>query len=457
MLKRIITIIMVCLFSVTAFNVLAETDQFPEISASAYVLYNPDNDEIVSGKNENAKMYPASLTKMMTALTVLDLCDDLDQTITVSENAVTSLYGTQSSTARLKIGEKITVRNMLYLMLLPSGNDAANALAEHFCGSNIDFANEMNKKAKEIGMYNSSFCNPHGLHDKNHYTTATDLAILSDNFIANEQLYKIAKCVEFTMPQTNLQVERPIRSTNYMLINKSGYYYPYATGLKTGNTDAAGRCLAASAEKDGKKFICIFLDVPEVWNRNGMVRTDFLEAAELFKYAFSNYETVKIANKGDLIERLPVSQTFSKKVELVLENDVHATLPKGTDVSNINVKFTPENLLDDNTVKSPVISGDVLGQAQYILDNKIIGKETVVAKKTVKPSKLIVFWDTVDLYVYIILAVLAFIILLFVFMIIRKKIILYKRKKAKERRLERQRRMFEDFQKREPQNYFKMD
>jgi len=457
MIKKLITIILVCLLFTTPVFANTNNDQFPEVSAAAYVLYNPDNDEVVEGKNENTKMYPASLTKMMTALTVFDLCQDLDETITVSENAVTSLYGTQSSTAKLKIGEKITVKNMLYLMLMPSGNDAANALAEHFCGSNIDFAEKMNQKAKEIGMNNSNFVNPHGLHDQNHYTTATDLAILSDFFIQNEELYKIAKCVEFTMPQTNLQVERPIRSTNYMLINKSGYYYPYATGLKTGNTDSAGRCLAASAEKDGKKFICIFLDVPEVWNRNGMVRTDFLEAAELFKYAFDNYETVKVAQKGTKIKSYEVSQTFSKKVDLVLNDDIYATVKKGTDFSSVSINFVEDSKIQNSIVNSPVVSGDVLGNAEYVLNNKIIGSQTVVAKNTVNPSKLIVFWKTIDLYVYIVLIIIGLLILTFILLIIRKNFILYKRRKAKERRLERQRRKFQEFQTRAPQDYFKMD
>ena len=230
MFKKIVVIFLASFLFLQPVFAETKTDQKPQVSASAYVLYNPDNDEVVEGKNENVKKYPASLTKMLTALTVLELCEDLDkEVITVSENAVTSLYGTQSSTAKLKIGEKFSVRQMLYLMLLPSGNDAANALAEHFCGDNRSFAKKMNEKAKEIGMLNSNFSNPHGLHDDNHYTTARDLAVLADAYMQNELLYDIAKCIDYTVPKTNLQAERQIRTTNFMRIEGSGYYYAYAT------------------------------------------------------------------------------------------------------------------------------------------------------------------------------------------------------------------------------------
>ncbi len=458
MFKKIISIITLCLFFAVPVSADTQEIEKPEITASAYVLYNPDNDEVVDAKNENTKMYPASLTKMLTALTVMDLCENLEsEIITVSENAVTSLYGTQSSTAKLKIGEKFTVKQMLYLMLLPSGNDAANVLAEHFCGDNSSFALKMNEKAKEIGMTSSNFCNPHGLHDDNHYTTAVDLAILADAYIQNETLYNIAKCIEYTVPATNLQAERQIRTTNYMRIENSGYYYSYATGLKTGNTDNAGRCLAASAEKDGVTYICILLDVPEKWLRSGYVRTDFLEAVDIFKYAFQTYETVKIADKGQVVANLPVYETFSKKVDLCLNKDVYATLPKGTDLSELKIVFTPNSLVEEKFLASPVTEGEILGNAKLVLANTVIGNCETVAVKSVKSSGLIVFWHTIDLYVYIVLGIFAFLIVALGLLIIRRNIILYKRKKEKEKRIERRRQMFEKFQKQEPYNYFKMD
>ncbi len=458
MFKKFITALWIICFFSLSLNVIAETEEKPNITSSAYVLYNPDNNEMVDSKNAHVKMYPASLTKMMTAIVVTDLCDDLDEEkVTVSENAVKSLYGTGSSTANIKIGEIFTVKQLLYLMLLPSGNDAANAIADHYNSNGINFIEKMNDKAKELGMNDTNFVNPHGLHDDNHYTTAADLSILADEYMKDTLLCEIARCNEYTVPQTNLQGERVIRSTNYLKIPKSSYYYEYATGLKTGNTDKAGRCLAASAEKGGVKYICILLDTPEAWNKYGLIRTDFQEATEIFKYAFNTYECVKIADKDKIVSDLPVYETRNKRVDLVLKQDIFATLPKGTDLSGLRIDFTPINLLEGGFADSPVKAGTSFGEAKLILDNKVLGACEVVALENVEPNKLIVFWHKIDFYVFLVVGIIAFLIIMFVLLIIRKKVVLYKRRKAKEKRELHRKRLQEAFDKQAPYNYFKMD
>ena len=457
MFKKIIVLICVILFSFLVLTVTAESEK-PTITANAYVLYNPDNNEIVESKNHDKRMYPASLTKMMTALAVTRLCDNYSERITVSENAIKSLYGTSSSKAGILTGEIITVEQMLYLMLLPSGNDAAYALAEHFSNKGKDFVSYMNELAISIGMKNSHFVNPHGLHDENHYTTAEDLAILADEFLSVPRLCKIAKCTEFTMPQTNLQFERPIRSTNYLIRDDvSRYYYKYATGLKTGYTDDAGKCFAGSAEKDGERYIVILLSVPEVWDRYGLVRTEFLEATELFKYAFSNYECVKISKKDTVLDTLPVFETRNKTVDLVFKNDNFATIPKGTDLNKIKIDFTPQNLMDGNIVDSPVNKGDSFGVAKLTLENRVVGECEVIALNTVEPNSLIVFWHTIDLYVFIFLGIVGFLIFVFCVIVIRKQIVLYRRRKMREKREQNRKRLEQEFLQRDPYNYFKMD
>lgn len=457
MFKKIFALICIALFSVFCFTVSAESIK-PTITASAYVLYNPDNDEIVESKNHNKRMYPASLTKMMTALAVTKLCDDYNEKITVSENAIKSLYGTSSSKAGILQGEIITVEQMLYLMLLPSGNDAAYALAEHFTNKGKDFINYMNELAKSIGMNNSNFVNPHGLHDENHYTTAADLAILADAFMCVPKLCEIVKCTEFTMPQTNLQVERPIRTTNYLLRDDiTRYYYKYATGLKTGYTDDAGKCFAGSAEKNGVKYIVILLSVPEVWDRYGLVRTDFLEATELFKYAFSNYECVKIAKSGTVLESLPVFETRNKTVDLGIKKDIFATILKNTDLNKIKIDFKPQNLMDGNMVNSPVNKGDSFGVAKLMLENRVVGECEVLALETVEPNALIVFWHKIDFYVYLILGIIGFLVFTILALVIRKQLILYRRRKLREKREQNRKRLEQEFLKRDPYNYFKMD
>lgn len=459
MFKKITTVICVIICLAQVFSVAAESStEKPQITAEAYVLFSPNKNEIVDSKNLDKKMYPASLTKMLTALVVMDMCSDLDaEKITVSENAVNSLYGTGSSNADIKPGEVFTVRQMLYLMLLPSGNDAANALAEHFDTEEKSFVTAMNDKAKAIGMKDSNFVNPHGLHDDNHYSTARDLAVLADAYMNVPLLYDIAKCNEYTVPQTNLQVERSIRSTNFLKKSDSNYYYEYATGLKTGNTDKAGRCLAASAEKDGVTYICILLNVPIYWDKSGMVRADFLEAKSVFEYAFGIYENIKVASKGQKLTQVSVYETDGLNVDIGLSNDVYATLPSGTNISDIKFDYKLDALRTDGLADSPVNKGDKFGKTDIILNNRIIGSCDLVALQDVEPDSLIVFWHAIDFYVYLVLGIICFFIILFTSLIMRKKIIVYKRKKSKQKRLERRRKMYEDFQKREPTDYFKMD
>lgn len=455
MFKRILIFFLTLL--IFAFSITVSAAEKPNITSKAYVLYNPDSDQVIESVNGDTKMYPASLTKMLTALVACEMCEDFNAVATVSENAIKSIYGTGSSKAGLLIGEQVTIRQLLYLMLLPSGNDAANVIAEYFCGNNEKFAKKMNQKAKEIGMKNSHFVTPHGLHHDDHYTTAKDLALLADACLEVEILREIANCVIFDMPATNMQPEREIKTTNFLKIEGSGYYYEYANGLKTGYTDIAGRCLASSAQKDGQRFICILLDCPEVWQGKNYIRCEFLEAAEVFEYAFENFEYVKIAEKGTQIGEIPVYETFNKKASIVLKNDVFATLPKGINLSDLQFNYTLDNLNEDELLLPNITEGDSVGTASVSLKGNLLLETTVVSGNTVTSNWWLKFWYKIDFYVYLTLIIIIGIFVLFTFFIIRKRIILNKRRKEKLRRMERRRKMEAEFAQREPYNYFKMD
>ncbi len=459
MFKKIIAVFFVLILICSPFTVGAQDSEKPEITATAYVLYNPDNNEIVESKNQNSKMYPASLTKMMTALVVMDLCKDLDkEKVTVSEHAIQSLYGTGSSTANIRKGEIFTVRQLLNLMLIPSGNDAANALADHYTTDQRDFVNLMNEKANKLGMKGTHFVNPHGLHDANHYSTAKDLAILADAYMNVKVLYNIANTTEYKVPTTNLQAERYIRTTNYMKTkDKERYYYSYSTGLKTGYTKSAGRCFAGSAEKNGEKFILISLNTPEVWDRYGLVRTEFLEAAEYFEYAFDKYDYFNVAKTNQKVLSLPVYETRDERVDLGLKNNIFATLPKDTDLNKITIDFKPQKLVENKYANSPVKKGDSFGIAKIMLDGKILGECEVVALESVSADGLLVFWHKIDFYVYLILGILGFIVFVVILLIVRKYIVLYMRKKRRQERELRRQKQKEAFLESEPYDYFKMD
>ena len=188
-------------------------------------------------------------------------------------------------------GEQFTVDQLLHVLLIPSANDAANVLAEHVSGSIINFANLMNEKAKEIGLKNSNFTNPSGLHDENLYTTAYDLSLLGRYAMRFDKFREIVKTTSYSLPATNIhpQNDRNFSISNLLLDNtNSNYYYEYATGVKTGFTDPAGDCLIASAKKDGIEFIAVCLNGGYL--SNGL-REKFLDCKTLLDYAFDNYTT----------------------------------------------------------------------------------------------------------------------------------------------------------------------
>ena len=233
-------------------------------------------------KNADTYLPMASTTKVLTAIIILDDCD-LDESVTVPKNAA----GTEGSSVYLHEGDVLTVRDLLYGLMLRSGNDCAVTLAMHHSGSINAFARAMNKKAASLGAEHSRFVNPHGLPDKRHYTTARDLALIAAYAMENEIFREIVSC-KFYEP-------RDWQNKNKML-----WEYDGATGVKTGFTLAAGRCLVTSAERKGMKLVCVVLNCPEMYERT----------AELLDEAFENYSMVQLCDRNEPIENCTVKYDF---------------------------------------------------------------------------------------------------------------------------------------------------
>ena len=227
-----------------------EPDTFT-VRAEGCVLASLNTGELLYQKSENKRLYPASLTKIMTATVVLDTANDLNEVVTAGESAIAILQGTDSSTMGLQAGEQLSVLNLLYTLLVHSANDAANILAERFGnGSIAEFVEKMNQKAAELGMQNTHYVNAHGLHDENHYTTPYDMYLLTRYALKNETFKKIVETVRYTLPATNKHGQRILATTNFLQDANSvtpEYFYKYAGGVKTGYTDEAGRCLVSTA------------------------------------------------------------------------------------------------------------------------------------------------------------------------------------------------------------------
>ncbi|MCL2672270.1 MAG: serine hydrolase [Clostridiales bacterium] len=243
------------------------------------------NDPLLS-KAADTRLAPSSTTKLMTALLVLERCKDLSEPVTIPLEAVQQRTG--SSLMGIKRGEVYSVAELLYGLLLVSGNDAATALAVHCAGSERAFVDEMNTRAFELGMLNTNFCNPSGVYDKEHLTTARDMALLMAQALQNENFREIVGTAQIQLPATSGHRAYNLKNSNRLISDpeNSGYYYEFAIGGKTGTTTRGGNTLVTAAEKDGVTLVCVLIGLP--YENTGGQRELFEETRQLYEYAYAN-------------------------------------------------------------------------------------------------------------------------------------------------------------------------
>ena len=259
--------------------------QMGPISEGTGLLIDADSGGVLFSLNRDAIRYPASTTKVLTALLVLENTS-LKDVVTMTETG-TQMAVSGSSNAGTVVGEQFTVEQCLYMLLLKSANDIANQLAEQVSGSLEKFAELMNRRAEELGCRNSHFTNPSGMPDSEHYTTAEDMALIMREAIKNETFLKIAQTETATIPPTNKTAEkRTYTNHNALLIKGSEYYYEPCIAGKTGYTDAAWRTYLAAAEKNGRTLVLVLMKGPD--------KSDFVDAAKLFEYGFNEFEKLEV-------------------------------------------------------------------------------------------------------------------------------------------------------------------
>lgn len=316
------------------------------VQASAGAVYDLDTGTFVYAKNIDRQLFPASITKIMTALLVLENAD-LNATMTCTD-AVYKLDDNASNTGLCE-GEQMKVSDALYTLMLESANDAANALAVHVAGSIEDFAKMMNDKAASLGCTGTHFSNPSGLHADDHYTTAHDMALIAAAAYANETFRTLCSTVTFEVGPTNKTADpRDLTNHHRMLQSDSEYYQDWCTGGKTGYTENAWNTLVTYGEKDGKRFVCVLL------HGNGADQ-NYRETADLMNYAFDNFDRVEAGDTvrgGTLAARMHVNY-LGKSTELQPEaltqtvaqvsGSPLATVPKGTDVSAVQAAADPDH------------------------------------------------------------------------------------------------------------------
>ncbi|MDY3927308.1 MAG: D-alanyl-D-alanine carboxypeptidase family protein [Anaerotignum sp.] len=419
-------------------NITAETQTSDlALAAETAVLMDAASGEVLYAKNADQKMYPASITKLMTILLALEHGKLTDE-ITFSHDAV---YNIEPGSAHIAImeGETLTLEQVLRAIILRSANEASNGAAEYVDGSVEAFAKHMTERAKELGCKNTNFVNANGLHDENHYTTAYDMALIAKELLTHEEYRSMMSETYYEIPPTNKQTEtRYLHGQHQMMNPNSIYYYEDATGGKTGFTSEALNTLVTYAERDGMELIAV------VMKCNGAEH--YTDTAALFDYGFENYESVKLLSAADHTTTVKVTETYNDKpVELgtitaAPAEDVYHTLPKGTDTSQIKVETDcPE------TIEAPVTEGQTVGTLKVSLGGETIKTVDLKAQNAVDAmtdeqkaelDKSSVSCILKKVGIGVVVVILAFLILI----CITRTIGHYQRKKRRQQRRRRTRR-----------------
>ena len=368
--KLILIFIMIILFN--SFKIYANEIS---VNAKSALIVETNTGKIIYEKDINEKRYPASVTKILTAIITIEKCD-LDDVVTVSKSAISNIPSAYVI-APLYVGEQIKVKDLLYALMLKSSNDAAYVLAEHVGGSVEGFADIMNDKAKELGCKNSHFVNPNGIHDFNHYTTAYDMYLISNYAMKNETFAKIVSTYEYTLPATNKYPyrNRIMKNTNYFINTNSSYYDKRVRGIKTGTTDEAGKCLITESFSNGLNFITVILGAETENSR-------FSETRKMINYAFNNYTLTEVHKKGDKIQSIEVEKATkdTKNLNLIISEDITVMNNIKTNVDEIE----KEVVLNDSIV-APIEKGKELGIVKYNVDEveytaKLLAENDVILK-----------------------------------------------------------------------------
>lgn len=365
----------------------------PDIQAQHVILLDGNYDEVLYDKAGEEKAYPASITKVMTALLVMEAIDagqmTADTMITASETSQQglSIYG---STQNIKPGETMSVKDLLYCLLVPSANEAANILAEAVDGSVEEFVAHMNRKAGELGCQGTHFANPHGLHNDDHYTTALDLAHIVKAAMEYDLFRQIVYTSVYETAATNMSGPRTFYNTNGLITQWRfrGYLYDKAIGVKTGSTDEAGYCLASAAQDGDDYLIAVVLGAQMLTDEKGNItdRQQFSESKRLLKWGFANFQRTTIT-KGDS-PVASVKVTLSREREDVMVRPVGSierTLPRDLDQEQIESRIT----LFSDTVEAPVTAGQVLGTMTLTYDGQVLGTLDLAADTDVSRSELL--------------------------------------------------------------------
>lgn len=404
----------------------------PDLQCQNAILMDANYDEVLYEKGAYDKAYPASLTKVMTALLVMEAIEAGQFTKDTMITAGDTLYQEfvpKASTAGLKNGEILSVEELMYCLLLPSANEAANILAVAVDGSIESFVDHMNRRAGELGAKGTHFGNPHGLHRDDHYSTAYDLALFMDAALEYDLFREIIAAPSHRVPATNLSEERVLYNTNALVSGwvYGGYLYDKCIGGKTGSTDEGGRCLLSVGESGDDLLISVILGsgpIP-VEGYADLRQGQFTESVKLLEYGFNNFKRVTITQDSDPVAKVAV--TLSREAQEVLvkpQGSITRTLPKDLDLENIETEIH----LFAETVEAPVKEGQEMGIMKLSYEGEVYGTLDLVAVTSVERSDLlykkaqfIQFFQRTGVKIIFVVVALLVVFILLKLLVFRKK------------------------------------
>lgn len=351
-----------------AFNVKAEEVNFAENAKSA-ILMEVSTGKIIFSKNENEKLSPASMTKMMSLLLIMENIEkgviSLDEMVTVSENA----SGMGGSQILLETGEKMSVDDLIKGITIASGNDAVVALAEKIAGTEAGFVKMMNDKAKELKLTNTNFKNPHGLDEANHYSSAKDMAIIAKELVKHQKILEYSSIYETYLRENT---DKAIWLVN---TNKLVRFYDGVDGLKTGFTSSAGYCLTATAKRNNMRIIAVVMGEPDSKTRNK-------EVSEMFDYMFAQYEVETLLSKDSKVKTITNNRTKNINIDIVPKETITSLNRKVDGKKNItyNIKL--------DKIKDKIKINDKVGIMEILENNKVINTIELTVNKEVKKANI---------------------------------------------------------------------
>lgn len=436
MIKKIVSLmslVLVLIIAFSAFSVSAISYKCDKKTYSDSILMvNLDSDTVVFEKDADSKRYPASLTKIMTYIIVAENVKDFDNTrVEVKQEILDELLNTGSSLSGLEyhVGDKMTVTDLLYCLMVASGNDAALVLADYVGGGNVNaFVELMNNKAAELGCKQTHFVNPHGLHDDNHYTTARDMYIITSYAMTMPKFTEVTSTATYYCEGDDY----PIVTTNYMIdANRGGeYYYMYATGVKTGTTDEAGRCLVSTALYDGYSYMVVSLHSPYDYENDVTDYYTMIESADLYRWAFTQLQFMPVVSKETPVCDQKINYAWDmEKIKLVPEADVNIIMP--SDATGEDIRIEPDSV---EVIDAPINEGDFVCTGTVYYNDQEITKVNLVSSETVQRSQILFVVSLIKNIVtssWFLIAIIFIIVLLIVYIIISS---IFNRKKRNKRK-----------------------